>query len=233
MIIKSIEDAKLLQSKLSYKKQHIVYVFYKNDICLYVGETNGKSQFSYIMNHHTVKRIKSKFKDGYYIKIYFEKDIPYYHYTQYEGMLIGLLNPKLNKRRIEDGRILTGYRRKYNISYLDYYKRKRKYRIDYHYSLDPIDVFRFYVQYKYPNIYNDVFVNNQTTKYQILKICRFKNIHDAYYLIKPYSKKKDWKYVFKSILNELKKKDYLNIDVYNYIKQGGCNNYGYINKDYL
>lgn len=234
MFIRSIEDTKLLQREISNKKQHIVYVFYKGDICMYVGKTNSNKQFNYIMNHHTIKKIRSKFKDGYYIKIYFEKDIPYIDYTLYEGMLIGLLNPKLNRKE-ECGRILT-VSAKYDIPFLEYIKKKKIDNVDkvdkytYEPTITHLDVFKLYVNNKCENIYDDIFDRhneNFESIYEILKVCRFKNIYDAYKLIKKYrstlSKNKFVHYtarkdkVYKNILHKLCDKEYINIDLYNKI----------------
>jgi len=226
MLIESIRDTELFKDKLlSEEKKHITYVFYENDICLYVGRTDTSplKQFNYIMNHHTIKKIKTKFNDGYSIKIYFENDIPYIPYDYYEGVLIALLKPKINKKQECTG---GNFSNKYDIPYLDYMKPKVK--SSYESRLETKHLFKIYIQKYHPEIYDNIFDDNITSInsiYTILQVCQFKHIYDAYKLIKKhrstlsskpfehYTERKDK--VYKGIVCKLHKKNYLNMDTYN------------------
>ena len=227
MLIQSIRDTESFRRKLlSEEKQHITYVFYKNDICLYVGRTDTSplKQFNYIMNHHTIKKIKTKFNDGYSIKIYFQNDIPYIPYDCYEGILIKILKPQINRRQEWTG---GHFSNKYDIPYLDYMKPKEK---SIKRRLETKHLFKIYIKKYHPDIYDDIYHDrfrqyNIDSIYTILIVCQFKHIYDAYKLIKKYrstlsskpfehyTARKDK--VYKRIICKLNEKNYINMDTYN------------------
>ena len=98
MFIKNIDDTvKFKQLLKDENPSIIVYCFYKNTLsnALYVGKTECKNKFNYVMKHHRISNIRSKFNDGTYLHIWFPKDM-IKNVFDFEKEMIILFNPPMN-----------------------------------------------------------------------------------------------------------------------------------------
>jgi len=101
MFIKCLDDTIKCKERLQRETPSIiVYCFYKNTLsdALYVGKTEqkGNRKFNYLMNHRRIPNIRTKFKEGIYLHIWFPQDMGYINPLYFEPFMIRMMSPPMN-----------------------------------------------------------------------------------------------------------------------------------------